>query len=342
LFGQNQQGVGVSYRNGILIAHRPSMSHLNQHKIQSVEINYFRNLTDSNSWAANYAWATVGFSGLYSSTGNPEVLGQAMAGFLYGELGFFDYNGIKLGSRVGFGLGFVTKKFDQQTNPKNIAIGSHFNATVLLGLIAKFRIKNGELIATADMTHFSNGSWAVPNLGLNNAMLGLGYRLIIGNQPIKTARHTFEKLRQIQKTLYGVVSGKEVFPTGGRKFLNLEASYCLEKSWSAKVGMESGVDLIYRGSTLAYAPEFSKTPLDLIQVSINAGVLFYFNRFSTLITLGAYVRDVYQPNSMLYQKVGLRYQLSSHLYGQIVLKSIYGRADYLSWGLGYRFKNRRK
>ncbi|MBU2018876.1 MAG: acyloxyacyl hydrolase [Bacteroidetes bacterium] len=338
--GQNQHGLGVAYRNGVLIAHRPIMNHLSQRKIQSVELNYFRDLTDSSSWASHYSWATVGFSGLYSSTGNSEVLGQAASAFLYGELGFFDFKGIKLGSRVGFGLGFVTKKFNQQNNPKNVAIGSHFNATVLLGLIAKWKLGNGDLVLTADMTHFSNGGWAVPNLGLNKAMLGLGYRLNLGSQLPSLDSLKVKTLNNYQFTIYSSVSGKEIFPTGGKRYLNIEFSPTLEKRLGPKVGLESSIDVIYRGSLKSYLPEFKKNTIDLMQASVNGGVVFYFNRFSTLVSLGAYIRDVYQPNARLYQKVGLRYQLSKQFYGQIVLKSVYGRADYLSWGIGYRFKSR--
>ena len=342
LNAQNQHGIGVSYRTGALLAHRVEMGHLVQRSIHSTELQYFRNLKDSSSWAKHYKWATVGLSFLYSGTGNKEILGHAYGGMLFGELGIIERKRIQFGTRTAFGLGYLTKKFDQESNMKNVAISSHFNCLVLLGVIVKYKFLKSELYWSADFTHFSNGKWSVPNLGVNNAMLNFGYRRKFATGLKRQVSRMAEPTERWKTSFILGVASESEFPTGSRRYLNAESNFLISKKLGKKVDFETGMDIIYKGALKGYAVEFSKNNIDLFQVSANVGSVFKFDRFSALISFGAYIVDVYQPAERIYQKVGVRYRFTDNLFGQLVLKSTFGRADYLLYSIGYQFKSKRK
>lgn len=67
-----------------------------------------------------------------------------------------------------FGASFGWKKYDEQYNPQNMAIGSKINAYINLGFAFNWQLHpQWKLAAGADFTHFSNGNTHYPNGGLN-------------------------------------------------------------------------------------------------------------------------------------------------------------------------------
>ena len=65
--------------------------------------------------------------------------------------------------------------------------------------------------------------------------------------------------------------------------------------------------------------------------------LSYYFEFGWHLKLNE-VTDLSKGN--IFQKVSVRYQLYDNLYGRISLSTHFGRADYLCFGLGYRFNQK--
>jgi hypothetical protein len=51
--------------------------------------------------------------------------------------------------------------------------------------------------------------------------------------------------------------------------------------------------------------------------------------------MGAYLKDKFKPEDPVYHKIGFRYQFNNGLNAHWVLKTHFGRADYLETGFGY-------
>lgn len=70
--------------------------------------------------------------------------------------------------RFGTGLGYVARPYDYFQNPGQNAIGSHWNNITQFRLGAEIRLGgHWRALAGGSFTHFSNGSAALPNLGVN-------------------------------------------------------------------------------------------------------------------------------------------------------------------------------
>jgi hypothetical protein len=343
LLAQNSWGVEGKIRNGFLSPHRAIMNHLPIERVWSGELSYFIELTDTTTWANYYDKPRIGISTCFNQTGNTPILGHIFGLFAFGELPFFRVSNFALNARVGTGVAYLTKVFDQVTNPKNVAISSHFNGTVVLGINLRYQSKANNFALGAEMSHFSNGSAKMPNLGLNYPFLTFSYGRNIGKiQPRIKPRIVREKLSPWQLGVNGIISRKEVFPVSGKKYPVYGLNIFARKVFSPKLGLEMAIDGVYKTTILDYLPEFEKKPTDIVQLGFFAGYVLTFDRLSAVVGMGGYFRDRYLPEDRFYHRIGVRYQLKSNIQLGWTLKSNWGKADYWEWSVGYVFKRKKK
>jgi hypothetical protein len=188
------------------------------------------------------------------------------------------------------------------------------------------------------MTHFSNGAYKVPNLGVNLPYLSFGYGRTIQKAPKDSL--TLPNVVPMRKWLFGVTaitSVKEVFPTGMRKYPIFALSFHARYFTKPKVGLEASFDLISKQAIQAYRPEIAKSQWDILQMGVFVGYLLPLDQFHFTLGMGVYLKDKYQPEDAMYHRVGIRYYFKNGLNTQVVLKSHWAKADYVEWGLGYTF-----
>lgn len=81
-----------------------------------------------------------------------------------------------------FGASFGWKKYDEETNPNNMVVGSKINAYINLGFFLNYRLNpQWHLTAGVDFTHFSNGNTNYPNAGVNPVGGRIGVVRTLGN-----------------------------------------------------------------------------------------------------------------------------------------------------------------
>lgn len=89
-------------------------------------------------------------------------------------------NRLSLDYEWNFGASFGWKKYHEDKNPSNGAVGSSTNAYINLALMLKYRLnRNWYLSGGLDFTHYSNGNTDYPNSGINliGLRMGLVYML---------------------------------------------------------------------------------------------------------------------------------------------------------------------
>jgi hypothetical protein len=341
--GQNHWGLEGKLRNGYLAPHRAIMDHLPNESVFSGELSYFLELKDTNSWANFYDKPRIGITGFFNQTGNTAILGYAFGAFAFGELPFFRTTHLSLNARVGTGIAVVTKVFDQNTNPKNNAISSHLNGTVVLGMNFQYEKNLNRFGLGAEMSHISNGSAKLPNLGLNYPFLSLSYGRLIGEfDPKKREKVVTKNGFPWQIGVNGIFSWKEVFPVTGKKYPIYGLNVFTRRIFNPKFGVEVALDGIYKTTIKDYLPEFKKKPMDEFQVGLFAGYVLSFDRLTTLVGMGGYLRDKYLPEDRYYHRLGIRYQFKSNLQLGWTLKANWGKADYWEWSIGYVFNRKKK
>ncbi len=340
-FSQRREwGIEVNPKIGFLLAHRGVMGHLPREHALGGEISYFISTNGSKDYHRAYKFPKVGLTLFGSTVGNNEILGQVYGVYTFIDFPFKKTEKFELSGRLGAGASWNTKIFDQELNPKNVAMSTHINALICFGLRSRFYLgiyRKNHILAGIDLTHCSNGSTKVPNLGINLPYLSVG----IG--------HTFRQVNKISKEIYatpeekwklsaiGILSAKEVFPTGGKKYPIYALSLIGKKIFTPKTGMELGLDFIYKTSINAYKPQIHKTKEGIAQLGLYCGYVLPLDKLNFVLGMGMYVRDEYFPDSRMYHRLGMRYQVNEKLLLNFTLKTHWAKADYVEYGIGYTF-----
>lgn len=324
---------------GFLIAHRSSMGHMAQEHAYATELSYIMQPEGEKAWHSNFRDPLYGFTFFAGTVGSKAYLGHYFGLYSFVEFPFIKYKSYSFAGKLGSGIGYGTKIYNSETNILNVAIGTHFNAQICLGLVSRFQIGKSMFSVSADMTHFSNGATKIPNLGINVPYVSLAY----SRQLTEKEEEKREELFDLKKKRweYGVLvigSMQEVFPGFNTRFpvfgLDIVGRYFFGK----KSAMEVSFDVFSKQSIKNYQPDVEKSQLDILQVGMYCGYIIPLDRVHILIGMGAYLRDKYSPADPLYHRLGFRYLFPNGINLNLSLKSHWARADYIEYGIGYTFK----
>ncbi len=333
---------------GFIYAQHLEMELFNAH-FPSFEFTIQQITYGKHKWERDYNYPLIGVTFLYSALGNSPSLGQSYALMPFINFPLFKKKDLMFGFRLALGLGYLTKPFDRINNYKNLAIGSHFNAAVNLLIEARYRI-NYFLTVTSGISlqHFSNGSLKLPNYGLNVPLLNVGVAL----RPFKANQNIDDRFYAptdpyeaiIYKTLEfnigGLVGYKNMQAVFGQNFIvfHLFENTFFRISKKSKVGF--GLDFSYDPSQLKIL-EQNGTPvhnnLSIIRPGINGAYQLVMSKVGFIFNMGCYLGGKEKSNGPLYEKFAFQYNFSKVFFATIMLKVHWGRADYIGWGLGYKF-----
>jgi len=252
--------------------------------------------------------------------------------------------------RLGAGLGYLTRKYDRYDNFENLAIGSHLNAAVNLMFEARQRLGRRFIIAGGvSLMHFSNGAIKQPNYGINmpGVSLAVAYRLSHENPYLKRKMmpelylFEFDGKRFLQFDLNAAFGMKDLQATlgGGNKYLVAEIFGNLLWPVSYKSRLGFGFDLSYDGSDeklLEIRGIYPEYEINLVKTGLTASYELAFSRMAIMLNLGSVITGLDKRDGYLYEKLALRFGLTDHIFTSLTLKAYYGKADYITLGIGYR------
>lgn len=334
-------GIQGSAKYGFLIPHRSTMEHLVQGHTSFGEVGVSFQMDGSRDWHYDFNLPSVSFVLNFMDFGNREVLGQGFGTQIATYLPYFRKNGWSFGSRLGAGLGITTKVFDQKQNVKNNAIGSHLNALVTFGFKLEKQFTRSSLGLEMNMTHFSNGAFKLPNLGLNIPILGLQYTYYFedikysekGRGVINESEdlsNQFDFFSQL------IMSTKQIYPTGGSNYGIVSLTNFTQYSRGGNSKLEAGLDLIYNQSIVrevsgGYGSEKN------FQAGVYLAYILHVHNVDFLLGMGRYIHNPLAPHGDWYHKLGTRIHLTEKLSANIVIKSHWAKADYFEYGIAYRW-----
>jgi len=130
-------------------------------------------------WQEKHHFPRLGIHLNYLNLGQPDTLG-----FAIGVLPSISFALVKkerwdFRFQFSYGFAYVSKTYDDLTNPLNNAISSVVNSNVIVKLENQFQLHPKVWFKSGvNLIHLSNGSNKVPNLGINVVAfnLGLSYR----------------------------------------------------------------------------------------------------------------------------------------------------------------------
>ena len=331
---------------GFLLSHHKYMNHLATGHFPALEINIGKQTNGKQEWHSLYKYPVAGLAFWYADLRNPDVLGYAFALYPYLNFHLIRNPYFLLNFRFGTGLGYMTNKFDRLENYKNVAIGSHLNATV--NMFYEFRWKVFRklfLSGSLGLTHFSNGALKMPNPGLNipTAAVGVSYLLSYGMPEVsfpdyKTRGKGESKIQVISILSTGV---KEIYPVCGNKYGICSFSTSFMKPLNMKQKIETGFDLFWDFSNIQELKnkyiEVNHS-YEVIRYGIHLGHQFDFSRLSFITQAGFYLYAKDKSDGPVFMRIALRYRITKKMFFNLALKTHYAKADFVEWGIGYLIK----
>lgn len=330
------------WSGGFIMAHRPVVVYLQRKHIQGFEVSFSKCLSGKQPCHAFYRNAVTGVTFQYNNLGYADVLGNAFGAYAFMRFNWVGHKGSRLYFNMGDGLVWVTKTFDKTTNHKNVTIGSHLNALINFQLLYEQRVtKNFFLTAGVGLTHYSNGAFTTPNLGLNmpSVSLGAAYRFYPDKVEPVCKREEFERGRHIIPSFILAVGGKQIYPPNGQRY----GVFTFMANFLYPIGIKSGLLLtvdVFNDRSIPANMKRTDANVKLNYFStFRPGIAFghdlWLGRLSFVFQAGVYPYTKYKGDGIIYSRLGLRYLIGKHLLANITLKTHFAKADNIEFGLGY-------
>lgn len=334
---------------GFLMAHHLEMQTFNNH-IPSFEVSLARSTYGKQYWEALYNYPVTGVNYWTAWLGDKETMGKAHAVMPFISFPILKNETNLLNFRLAAGVGYLTKRFDRLNNYKYIAIGSHVNAAVNLMVEYRWKpVNHLQVFAGIQLMHFSNGSVKTPNFGLNIPSIGGGMAFRINKENTYIGRSMRPALTMFEfdgKKFLELKAGasfgiKDVSEVNHNRYNVMSGYVSLMKSYGAKSKFGIGLDLSYDGSDavmvgtkgIGYHHEY-----ELIKPGVAVQYELVLSRLSFPFALGFYTGGKYKGEGMSYYKIGMQYLIYKDIFATITLKTHFARADYVAFGMGYRFR----
>jgi len=334
---EHDRWIEARLKGGFLAAHSSVMGHLAKQHAVGVEVSYMFQSKGRKEWQKAYNYPIFGVTAFATSAGNRDVIGNFYGLFAFMNLPLIKRKIYSLSAKVGAGLAYNPKAYDSESNIFQVAISTHVNARITMGLENRFTFGNNSIVLGIDATHFSNSAIKVPNLGLNLPFLSVGYAYRIKENK-DSITPISRPVKYWQFGAVGILSVKETFPTGGKKYPVYGLNLVARRFFNHKTGMELSIDFISKQAIFNYHDDVPKTQAGILQIGAFVGFILPFDRLHLITGMGIYLKDKYQPEDFLYHRVGMRYVFDNGININLVLKSHWARADYTEFGIGYTFK----
>ena len=302
-----------------------------------------------HKWERSYNYPLIGVSFFYSGIGNNPSLGSAFAVMPFINFPLYKKENFTAGFRFALGLGYLTNPFDRLTNYRNLAIGSHLNAAINLQAEIRYRI-NYYLSITGGISlqHFSNGSLKLPNYGINLPLVNIGIayrpfrenRFITNRYIAPTEPYSAILRRYLEVDVGGFLGYKNMQAVYGENFWvkHFYSNGFIQVSQKSKFGL--GLDISYDPSQIKVLEVKGITvtnKMEIVRPGINGAYQLMMSKLALILNVGYYFGGAEKSNGPLYEKISVQYGFTKELYAAVMLKVHWGRADYIGWGMGYRF-----
>lgn len=324
---------------GFLIAHREALMPLQQAHLKSAEIAIFRTTRGEKPWEQQFLSPEKGFQLEVIDPGSPGKLGTAVALYPFVDFPLQQHERRAWWFRYGMGIGYVEKVFDAATNYKNAAIGSHING--VLHFDVQYRQVASDYAALClgvGLTHFSNGSTRMPNLGINLPKVTLSYRRYFGDEPVSIHQRPAAPRNRGNIQAYVAAGRKETYPALGENYTaaTVDVLYAFESKRRSNFGL--GVDVFYDQSLSVRQERLtgaSSSAADF-RTGIYGAWQMRLGDIGIAFNMGFYPYTIYKEDGNFYHRIGFRYYLGN-LFICSNLKTHYARADFIEWGIGWQF-----
>jgi len=340
--------IGVKAHRSFIIQHTKKLSDaVTSSNPWMIEADMNWHLRKRSTWDYCHCYPRTGISLMYTNFDLPEILGDAISVYAFIEPFIKADRRLNYSIRFGMGPAFLTTLYDAETNPDNLFFSSPVSFLVLLNASANYRITPRlTLRASGNYNHISNGGYSEPNLGMNFPSLSLGVDYSFRNIELPHREPLSTRVTQNKKHGFAVVAGISAKPTTSGLREKRYPVYVLGVNYSYTVGkilaLNGGAEWMTDRSVYKHLRETGRVNDDGNYPDHNrAGVLmgidWLFGRFIFYQHFGIYLYSPVKALSAIYQRYGLSFRFTDHVFAGINIKAHGQDADFMDVRVGWSF-----
>ena len=336
--------IDVNMYSGNIERHNDNITHLIQGHPNGFIIGWNKRVSGEKIWHSQYNYPEFGASFVAQNFNN------SMLGSSYGVYGHYNFYFLKrrLMLRFAQGISYATNPYDKLKNPKNIAFGSDLlsGTYLMLNYVRPQIFGPIGVQAGAILLHLSNANIKAPNTSINSVTFNVGLTAALDSNKETKEIETFNE--DINKKIrFGLIFRTGVNQSdvvGTPQFPFYIFSAFAEKRINPKSLVMIGgeyfnskflKEYIYYQS-VAYPKNNIAHDLDYKRIGVYFGHELLFGRFSVQTQLGYYVYSPFDFEGRVYNRIGVKYYLSSKWFVSATLKSHTAKAEALEFSLGIR------
>ena len=337
----------------------------------TVGVNTFPSDSNYFAWACNLPRYGLGLS--YSGMGGIDCkpgsrLGDAYSFFGYGHIDVVRTGIFSFGPSLHFGLSGMTRRWNAETNPMNLYVGTPVLVMIGVGLEASFQLTpKWELGLTSMIMHRSNGMLKVPNYGLNDLSIGLFTRYNInerycghrGEKPqvpsykkwiydiyFSGGVHSCDPERHIYEDIV-LQEGDQNRWKDSKSWLRLNLGGTVSYRYHPLFATGVGLDVSYTGNWKRLAEYYElkygeKTTTCPVYVGAYLQQSFFYKNVEIAVGLGVYLfkKLGVEDSTWNYQRALIRYHIpkaGNIFFGFAMRAHRFDRSDTLEFSFGKSF-----
>ncbi len=330
-----------------LVAHHKELKSLSLYNFPNLELNIYRQTTGDAEWEKRWNYPQSGISLYYNGLSNKKVYGEAFSILPFQSFTFFRHLRHEQRLMIAAGLGYLSHPYDSLTNPENIAIGSHFNFAAKFQYSFLYRIKPtiGLSVGTS-FGHFSNGATRYPNWGINVWSFSVGLHVKLNQKLIPFVdppANIFNK--KWIPYIWGAWGTKQNSQSDPKLYNATSFGFGISRNYRYGKEWMTGIDVFWDYTDKIEFNNKQEFPnnFQLFKWGLYGGHEWGMNRFSAVFQTGIYLYQYSyfskRKTDPIYSRVAFRYKITNGIQANISIKSHFARADYIEWGLVYKFKH---
>ncbi len=332
-----QSTIGINLLSGFLINHNKEMQQMKAH-VAGFEI---RKQLIGERTAKPFKNVAFGYTFIFLYMGKPNILGNVLGFIPHFESNLIKQENYQLRIRYGVGIGYISKPFSFPNNTKNTAIGSNLNGSMQFMITHDYKITQQLIFnSSIGLTHFSNGNFKKPNLGINTPHIGIGLHYI-PQKKLKTKMRVniANQDKNNWRIMMGVASKQATIDDKKRLYIYaISAEYTLQRKPGLNFRFGTDFCLDYSYPYQLFEPS-SLTNVKLKQIAEHAfrvGYEWRVGKIGAIADIGVYTIKPLPVKRKYYFSVGFNYYATARFNAFVKLKTHLSVADYFMWGIGYR------
>jgi len=353
---QNQPGAGfgieTNFMAGKVFKHTVKFTLPLPYLCTSYEINFQWKTHGDKEWQQRVKFPVWGIGINYTNYGLNAIYGRAIGFYPNLQIPLIKRKNWEWTLRAGFGFGLISKHYSRAPDwdTVNVAVASNINNYTLFMTDLRYHISHHLDVQTGlNFSHISNGTYHVPNLGINmyGAHIGLRY-FPVTSTPVNTIRQLkhlpnrwlFQGRFSMGLTQYGPPLG----PTYKIYLATLYAS----RRWGSRNKMYAGIDYSYHQDIYTFLRNNEIYPGQEAQHAWKSALLgggeFGVGCFGIITQIGVYIHEAALIQDPYYEKIGAHIYLIQRekgglkeLFLSALLKTHKTNAEVAEFGIGFGF-----